>query len=85
MLDEAEALRLITEAVENVGGPRMVVGSPRHPFAMNSTDEEEVDGHTVLIHYSEISSPALAEVEGWIFEVREDEYLLMKRPRQPKG
>lgn len=82
MLSEAEALRLIEEAVERVGGPRFVVGSPRHPFALNSTDHEEVDGHTVIIHYSEISSPALAEVEGWIFEVREDEYLLMQRPRR---
>lgn len=82
MLSETEALRLVEEAVERVGGPRFVVGSPRHPFALNSTDEEVVDGHTVIIHYSEISSPALAEVEGWIFEVREDEYLLMQRPRR---
>ncbi|HMM42548.1 MAG TPA: protein-L-isoaspartate o-methyltransferase 1 [Thermomicrobiales bacterium] len=81
MLNEAEALRLIEAAVERVGGPRFVVGSPRHPFALNSTDEEEVEGHTVIIHYSEISSPALAEVDGWIFEVREDEYVLMQRPR----
>lgn len=81
MLNEAEALRLIEAAVERVGGPRFVVGSPRHPFALNSTDEEEVEGHVVIIHYSEISSPALAEVEGWIFEVREDEYVLMQRPR----
>ncbi len=84
MLNEAEALRLIEVAVERVGGPRVVVGSPRHPFALNSTDEDDVEGHTVIIHYSEISSPALAEVEGWIFEVREDEYLLMQRPRSSR-
>ncbi len=82
MLSEEQARRLIEAAVERVGGPRFVVGSPRHPFALNSADEEEVEGHTVIIHYSEISSPALAEVEGWIFEVREDEYLLMQRPRR---
>lgn len=81
MLNESEALRLVETAVERVGGPRVVVGSPRHPFALNATDDQEIDGHTVTIHYSEISSPALAEVEGWIFEVRDDEYWLMQRPR----
>ncbi|HAX24007.1 MAG TPA: hypothetical protein DCX80_03105 [Chloroflexi bacterium] len=81
MLVEAEALRLIQVAVERVGGPRVVVGSPRHPFALNSTDEQDVEGQTVIIHYSEMSSPALAEVAGWIFEVRVDEYVLMQRPR----
>ncbi|HBY46600.1 MAG TPA: protein-L-isoaspartate o-methyltransferase 1 [Thermomicrobiales bacterium] len=81
MLVEAEALRLIEVAVERVGGPRVVVGSPRHPFALNSTDEQDVEGQTVIIHYSEMSSPALAEVAGWIFEVRVDEYVLMQRPR----
>lgn len=83
MLGEDEARRLVEIAVERVGGPRIVVGSPRHPFALNSADEDEIEGHTVIIHYSEISSPALAEVEGWIFEVREDEYLLMQRPCRP--
>ena len=81
MLVEAEALRLIEVAVDRVGGPRVVVGSPRHPFALNSTDEQDVEGQTVIIHYSEMSSPALAEVAGWIFEVRVDEYVLMQRPR----
>ena len=77
-------MRLIDEAVERVGGARMVAGSPRHPFSMNPKDEHEVDGHAVTIHYSEISSPAIAEVDGWIFEIREDEYVLLQKPRQPK-
>lgn len=83
-MTEQDALGLVSEAVERVGGPRMVVGSPRHPFSMNPKDEHEVDGQVVTIHYSEISSPAIAEVAGWIFEIREDEYVLLQKPRVPK-
>jgi hypothetical protein len=82
MLDEADAQRLVEEAVERAGGGRFVVGNPRHPFAMKSTQDEEVDGYLVTIHFSEISSPAIAEVEGWIFEIRETELVLLSRPRR---
>jgi hypothetical protein len=82
MLTEAEALRAVETAVERVGGPRRVVASPRHPFALRSTQDESVDGHEVVIHYSEMSAPAIAVVEGWVFEIREHEYVLLSRPRQ---
>jgi hypothetical protein len=82
MLDEAEAQRLIEEAVERAGGGRFVVGNPRHPFALKSTQEEDVEGHIVTIHFSEISSPAIAEVEGWVFEIRDDEFVMLSRPRR---
>ena len=81
MLTQDEARRLIDEAVERVGGARFVVGSPRHPFSRDSTRDEDVDGHLVRIYYSEISSPAIAEVEGWVFEIREDEYVVLQKPR----
>lgn len=81
MLDEAEALRLVEEAVERVGGNRYIVGSPRHPFSMRSTYDEIVDGQTVTIHFSEISSPAIASVGGWTFEIRDDELVELMRPR----
>jgi hypothetical protein len=81
VLDEAEALRLVEEAVERVGGNRYVVGSPRHPFALRSTHDEIVDGQTVTIHFSEISSPAIATVGGWTFEIRDDELVELQRPR----
>jgi hypothetical protein len=81
MLDEAEAARLVEIACERQGGKRMIVGSPRHPFALNPTSDETVDGQTVTIHYSEISSPAIAMVAGWTFEIREDELVVLQRPR----
>jgi hypothetical protein len=81
MLEEAEAARLVDEACERVGGKRYIVGSPRHPFAPNPTHDEVVEGHTVTIHFSEISSPAIASVEGWVFEIRDDELVRLDRPR----
>jgi hypothetical protein len=85
MLTEDEALRLIENAVEQMGGPRYVVGSPRHPFSMNPREEVPVEGHDVTIHFSEISSPAIAEVEGWIFEIRDTEYVVLQKPRPKKA
>jgi hypothetical protein len=81
MLDETEAARLVEIACERNGGKRMIVGSPRHPFAINPTQDEEVDGRMVTIYYSEISSPAIAMVGGWTFEIRDDELVVLQRPR----
>ena len=81
MLNEAEAARAVEIACERNGGKRMIVGSPRHPFALNPTTDEVVDDQTVTIHYSEISAPAIAMVAGWTFEIREDELVVLQRPR----
>jgi hypothetical protein len=85
MMEESQALRLIQEAVDRVGGNRYVVGSPRHPFALRSTHDEVVEGETVTIHFSEISSPAIASVGGWVFEIRDDELVELQRPRVKKS
>lgn len=85
MIDEAEAQRLVEIAVEEVGGARNIVASPRHPFALNAEEEHEVEGRTVTIHFSEQSAPAIASVEGWIFEIREHEFLMLQRPRKPRA
>ena len=81
MLDESEAARLVEEACERQGGKRIIVGSPRHPFALSPTQDEEVDGQTVTIHFSEISSPAIGVVGGWTFEIRDEELIVLQRPR----
>ena len=84
MLEEAEAQRLVEIAVERAGGSRNIVASPRHPFAMNARDEHEIEGHVVTIDFSEQSAPAIASVAGWIFEIREHEYLTLQKPRPPR-
>jgi hypothetical protein len=83
MLSESEAQRLVEIAVEQAGGARNIVASPRHPFAMNAEDEHEVEGHLVTIHFSEQSAPAIATVAGWTFEIREHELLMLQKPRPP--
>lgn len=79
-LDEVTALRLVLEAVDRLGGPRMIYGNPRHPFARNANRELEIEGYPVTIRYSEISSPAVAEVDGYVFEIREDEVFKLFGP-----
>lgn len=85
VLSEDQARKLVAEAVDRLGGNRYVVGSPRHPFSLNADREEEVEGFTVIVRYGEVSSPAIAEVEGWVFEVREDELPLRDKPRRRRN
>lgn len=79
-LDEETATRLVLEAIERAGGSRYIHGNPRHPFARNASREFEVEGQTVLIRYGEISSPAVAEIDGYVFEIREDEVFKLFGP-----
>ena len=83
MLDEAEARRLVEIAIDRSGGARFIVGNPRHPFALKSTRDEQVEGYEVVIHFSEISAPAIAILGAWVFEIREDELVVLSRPRSP--
>jgi hypothetical protein len=85
VLEESAALRLVEIAVEMAGGARAIVANPRHPFSLNADETYEVEGHTVTIHSTEQSSPAIASVEGWIFEIREHEYLMLQKPRPPRN
>ena len=85
MLEESEALRLDEIADERVGGSRFVVANPRHPYALKATQDELVDEHAVVIHFSEMSAPAIASVDGWVFEIREHEYIVLSRPRVKKS
>lgn len=80
-LDEAAARGLVEEAIERSGGARYIVGSPRHPFSLNPTRDEEVGGYTVTIHFSEISAPAIAMIGRWVFEIRETELVVLSRPK----
>jgi hypothetical protein len=69
-LNEREALRIADEAVRRSGGSRYVHGNPRHPFARNANRKYEIDGHQVLVRFSESSAPAVVEVGGYVFEIR---------------
>lgn len=79
-LDDASARRIAQEAVDRAGGLRQVHGSPRHPFSLHSTREFEIEGHPVLIRYSEVSSPAVVEVGPYVFEILPDELVKLFGP-----
>ena len=40
----------------------------------------ELAGHKVELRHGEISSPAIVTVEGWVFEIHEEEVELLMRP-----
>ena len=77
-------MALATEAVELAGGTRQVYRNPRHPFALNPTTEYELAGRNVELRHGEISSPAIVSVEGWVFEIHEEEIDLLMRPLKRK-
>jgi hypothetical protein len=84
-LDEAEATRVATAAVEAAGGARMVYRNPRQAFSFNSIKNFEIDGHTVEVRWGEISSPAIATVGGYVFEILEHGIELLVRPPRPRA
>lgn len=84
-LDEAEATRVATAAVEAAGGARMVYRSPKQAFSFNSMKNFEIDGHTVEVRWGEISSPAIATVGGYVFEILDHGIELLIRPPKPRA
>ena len=84
-IDESRATDLAQQAVDRAGGARMVYRNPRQPFSLHSTRVFEIEGTPVEIRWGEISSPAVATVAGWVFEIHEDGIDLLIRPPRPRG
>lgn len=79
-MTEERASELIWSAIEQAGGTRSIYRNPRMAFASNSRRKIEVEGIMVDIRYGEISTPAVASVEGWVFEVHDEDIELLMRP-----
>ncbi|HEV2067535.1 MAG TPA: protein-L-isoaspartate o-methyltransferase 1 [Thermomicrobiales bacterium] len=79
-IDESRALDLAWKAVEEAGGTRMIYRSPRHPFSMHTTRNITIESYEVEIRWGEISSPAVASVGGYVFEIHDEELELLIRP-----
>lgn len=84
-LDEQEATRIANGAVDSIGGTRSVYRNPRMAYAFNATRNVEFEGHNVEIRYGEISTPAVVTVEGWIFQIWDEEIELLMKPRKPRS
>lgn len=83
-MDEHRAQELAVRAVEQAGGTRMIYGNPKHPFAAGQTVDRMIEGHSVEIRPGEISSPAIVTVEGWVFQILDDDIELLMRPKKVK-
>ena len=83
-LDEASAMRIAMGAVDAIGGTRSVYRNPRMAFAFNATRVVEFEGHEVEVRYGEISTPAVVTVEGWVFQIYDDEIEFLMRPIRKK-
>jgi hypothetical protein len=80
-LNEEQATDVVWRAIERAGGTRSIYRNPRMAFALNAKRDIDIDGHEVEIRYGEISTPAIATVEGWVFEIHEADIDLLVRPR----
>ncbi|MCX2728440.1 protein-L-isoaspartate o-methyltransferase 1 [Thermomicrobium sp. 4228-Ro] len=79
-LDEAHARALALRALDQLGGPRAVYRSPRHPFSLAGTRTLRIDEYEVRVRYGEISAPAVVELAGFVFEIRDEELILLFAP-----
>ncbi len=84
-LTEEEATRVANAAVDSIGGPRSVYRNPRMAYSHSATRNVEIDGHVVEVRYGEISTPAIATVEGWVFEIHDEDIELLLRPAKPRA
>lgn len=80
-LNEEQATEVVWKAVEQAGGTRSIYRNPRMAYAFNARREIEIEGYPVDIRYGEISTPAIATVEGWVFEIFDEEIELLMRPK----
>ena len=79
-LTEERAHELAWRAVELAGGTRAVYRNPKYAFSLQQARDYEIDGYTVELRHGEISTPAVVTVQGWVFEVLDEEVELLMRP-----
>ena len=84
-LTEERATELAWQAVEQAGGTRSIYRNPRHPFALHPSTTYEIDGYAVEVRHGEISSPAIASVGGYVFEILDEGISLLARPPKPRS
>ena len=83
-MTEEEATAIAWEAIRICGGPRSIYRNPRQAFSAHSRRMVDVEGTVVEVRYGEISTPAVATVKGWVFEIHDDDIELLIRPPKPR-
>ena len=79
-MNEEEATRLAWEAIRRAGGTRSIYRNPRQAFSAQSRRMMEIEDPVDEIRYGEISTPAVATIKGWVFEIHDDDIELLIRP-----
>ncbi len=83
-MTEDEATAIAWEAIEEAGGTRSIYRNPRQAFSAHSRRMIDVGEHKVEIRYGEICTPAVATVNGWVFEIHDEGIVLLIRPPKPR-
>jgi hypothetical protein len=83
-MTEEQATEIVWKAIERAGGTRSIYRNPRQAFSAQSRRFVEVGEHKVEIRYGEISTPAVATLAGWVFEIHDEDIEVLIRPRQPR-
>ena len=84
-MTEEEATAIAWAAIDKCGGARSIYRNPRQAFSAQSRRMVDVDDHRVEIRYGEISTPAVATVQGWVFEIHDEDIELLIRPPKPRN
>ncbi len=83
-MTEDEATAIVWEAVRKVGGTRSIYRNPRQAYSAQSRRLVDVGDHTVEVRYGEISTPAVASIAGWVFEIHDEDIEVLLRPAPPR-
>ena len=82
-MTEEQATDIVWEAIASIGGTRSIYRNPRQAYSAQSRRLVDVGNHTVEIRYGEISTPAVASIQGWVFEIHDEDIEVLLRPRAP--
>lgn len=83
-LTEETSYELVMRVLDSIGGPRNVYRNPRMAYAFDAVRDMEMDGYTIEIRYGEISTPAIATVQGWVYEIHDQDIELLMKPLKRK-
>ena len=83
-LTEQTSYELVMRALDSIGGPQTVYRNPRMAYAFNAVRNLEFEGYEIEIRYGEISTPAIATVQGWVWEIHDQDIDLLMKPFKKK-
>lgn len=83
-LTEQTSYELVMRALDTIGGPQSVYRNPKMAFAFNAVRNLDFEGYEIEIRYGEISTPAIATVNNWVWEIHDQDIELLMPPLKRK-